>query len=148
MIYLDTSLIVKCYVAEPGSARVLSWLEGRRGLACCQHGRVEFFAAVMRHVRERRLKIAQATRIFAQLAADENDGLWQWLPITESLIQRTCDGLAQVSPKTPLRAADALHLACAAEHGGDTVYTHDAHMLVAARLFGLAGVDLLADPPR
>jgi predicted nucleic acid-binding protein len=36
-----------------------------------------------------------------------------------------------------LRAADALHLTCAQEHGVPEIYTNDRHMVAAARHFRL-----------
>ncbi|MCA1586918.1 MAG: PIN domain-containing protein [Acidobacteria bacterium] len=44
-----------------------------------------------------------------------------------------------------LRAGDALHLACAKEHGFQEVYTNDRHMLKAARHFHLTGVNVLGE---
>ncbi len=44
---------------------------------------------------------------------------------------------------TFLRAADALRLACAADHGHHEVYSHDRHFLAAAPHFGLRGIDIL-----
>ena len=44
-----------------------------------------------------------------------------------------------------LYLADALHLACAEEHGFKEVYTNDRHMLQAARHFHVTGVDVLSD---
>jgi len=44
-----------------------------------------------------------------------------------------------------LRAADALHLTCAREHGLHEIYTNDRHMSVAARYFRLR---VRSVPPR
>ena len=43
---------------------------------------------------------------------------------------------------TFLRAADALHLTCAAEEGFTTIHTRDRHMIAAAPAFGLQTVTL------
>ena len=38
----------------------------------------------------------------------------------------------ELSPKVPLRSADAIHLVSAHQHGLDAVYTNDARVLAAA----------------
>ena len=143
MIYLDTSYIVKCYVSEPGSDRILAWLEGQHGLVCSWQGRVELFSALHRHVQGGRLTAAQVRKVTRQLEADEAHGIWTWLAVTPALVRKTCHTLAGLDRKTCLRAADALHLATAADAGCEALYSHDRHLLDAAPVFGIKAHDIL-----
>lgn len=145
MIYLDTSYIVKCYVREPGTEAILAWLEGQDGLSCAWHGRIEFFAAVQRHVREKRLHATDAQRVLRHLKSDERRNVWNWIPLSPELMRQTCLQIEHLEPDVHLRSADALHLACAAANGFQTVYSHDRHLLAAAPHFGLEGADILAE---
>jgi hypothetical protein len=52
-----------------------------------------------------------------QFLAEHHDGHIDLLPLTESVIARLESTLATAPPDLFLRAADAMHLACAAEHG-------------------------------
>lgn len=54
--------------------------------------------------------------------------------------------LSTAPATTNIRAADALHLACAAEHGFSEVYSNDRHFLLAAPLFGLEGMNVIPNP--
>jgi len=143
MIYLDTSYIVKCYVSEPGSDRILAWLAGRRGLVCSWHGRLEFHSAIHRHFQGGRLAAVQVRRVIRQLENDEADGVWTWLAVTPALVRQACTVMAGLDRTTCLRAADALHLATAADAGCEGLYSHDGHLLDAARLFGVTAHDIL-----
>lgn len=144
MIYLDTSYIVKCYIHEPGSKDVLTWLTGKTGLSCCAHGRIELFAAIKRHLREGRLSGAEARRTFGRLESDEAAGYWNWIPFTPPLVRETCNRIARLPGSVYIRSADAMHLACAAESGFREVYSHDRHLLAAASYFGIKAIDVIA----
>jgi predicted nucleic acid-binding protein len=50
--------------------------------------------------------------------------------------------ISKLPPTTFLRAADALHLTCAAEAGYTAIHTSDRHMIAAAPAFGLMAVTL------
>jgi predicted nucleic acid-binding protein len=143
MIYLDTSYIVKCYLREPGTDAILAWLQGKSGLTCCLHGRLELFAAVKRHVREGRLSDKSALASLRLLERDERAGIWHWIPVSEGLIHEACRRIASLRPSPFVRAADALHLTCATVNGFANVYSHDRHLLAAAEHFGLEGLDIL-----
>ena len=60
------------------------------------------------------------------------------------LVRAACRRVRTVSGGEFVRAADALHLTCAADNGFDAVYSHDQPMLDAADCFGLEGRDILA----
>ena len=144
MIYFDTSYIVKCYLNETGSTEVRALAEAKEGLSFCLHGRAEFWAAVKRNVREKRITAAEAAATFERFEADESAGVWRWFSIERPLVDRTCQRVASAADTVFLRAADALHLACAEKQGFTEIYTHDRHVLAAASIFGLAGKDIIA----
>jgi uncharacterized protein len=143
MIYLDTSYIAKCYLHEPGTDIVLGWLQGKSGLSCCLHGRLELLSAFKRHVREGRLTEKLFRASLRLLEKDEKAGIWDWIPASAELIHEACKQVASLRSNIPVRAADALHLVCAAENGFTSIYSHDRHMLAAAEYFGLEGKDIL-----
>lgn len=143
MIYFDSSYIIKCYVAEPGSAQVLNLAQSHPGRASALHGRIEFWSGVKRHVREGHLSIDQADAVWRQFVLDEAAGLWLFLPIARPLIEASCTRLAALPVGTVCRAADAIHLTCAKEEGFSEIYSNDRHLLAAAPYFGLAARNVI-----
>ncbi|MDP9291227.1 MAG: type II toxin-antitoxin system VapC family toxin [Verrucomicrobiota bacterium] len=143
MIYLDTSYIVKCYVREPGTSEVLQLVREQSGRATCIHGRVEFWSAIHRHVREGNLTGDEAGAVWRQFERDERGKLWDWLSLDHAVVQRSCRVLERPAPSLFLRCADALHLACAAENGFAEIFSNDSHLLAAAESFGLVGRNVI-----
>jgi predicted nucleic acid-binding protein len=146
MIYLDTSYLVRLYVRQPGSDEVETWLIGKQNWVCCQHGRLETISAFKRQQREGHIDARGVRAALRQMENDEASGLLQWLPITNALIARACRQMAELPPTVFLRAADALHLSCAAEARLREIYSHDRHLLAAASQFKLKGIDILKTP--
>jgi predicted nucleic acid-binding protein len=60
--------------------------------------------------------------------------------VTSDLLEKARNAVPDLPTTVFLRSGDALHLACAEEHGFQEVYTNDSHMLKAARHFHLTGI--------
>jgi hypothetical protein len=109
-MYVDTSALVKRYVAEVGSA----WV--RRALArpvyqvmyTATLTQAEVISALQRLVREGHLDQAQAQRL-TQRVTRHFTRPYQVLRITRTIVTQACAALE----RHPLRAYDAVHLACA-----------------------------------
>jgi predicted nucleic acid-binding protein len=143
VIYFDAAYIAKCYLNEPGAERVRELARAADGLASCEIARVEFASILKRHVREGHLKRREARATREEFEQDERDGVWQWFGVTSALLERARQALSGLPGSVFVRSIDALHLACAEDHGFRQIYTSDRHMLLAARHFRLIGVDVL-----
>jgi hypothetical protein len=107
---------------------------------------VEFVAVGHRKVREMAADLAQARSVFDQLEQDTEGGGIVWLPMTREVYGRVESFFLNDPGSVFLRASDALHLACAAEHGYKEVYSNDRHLLAAAPCFGLDGINVIGKP--
>jgi predicted nucleic acid-binding protein len=143
VIYFDAAYIAKCYVNEPGADRVRQVAYGADGLGSCELARLEFASIVKRHLREHHVTRREATAILKDFEQDGQDGVWHWFGVTSALIEKARDAVFQIPGHVFVRAVDALHLACAQEHGFEDVYTNDRHMLQAAKYFQVTGVNVL-----
>ncbi len=145
MIYFDAAYIAKCYLNEPGADRVREVAYGADGLASCELARLEFASILRRHVREHHVTRRGMTAILKDFDQDEQDGVWHWLGVSSELLEKTRTAVLRIPGTLFLRSGDALHLACAEEHGFQEVYTNDRHMLNAARYFHLIGVNVVGE---
>ena len=143
MIYFDAAYVAKCYLNEPGADRVREVAYGADGLASCELSRLEFASILRRHVRERHVTRGEMRAILKDFEEDEQNGVWQWLGVTSELVEKARTAVLEIRSTVFLRSGDALHLACAEDHGFQEVYTNDRHMLKAARHFHLKGVNVL-----
>jgi len=142
VIYLDAAYIGKCYLNEPGAEEVQDLARRADGLTSCEIARLEFCSLVHRHLREGNITPSEARQVWKEFEQDEADGVWRWLPLTSPLIRQICGRVKTLPRDAFLRALDALHLESARENGYREVYTNDRHMLRAAPLFGIEGVDV------
>src|SRR5262249_34429096 len=96
------------------------------------------------HLRERHITRREATDLLKEFEQDEKDGVWHWFGVTSSLVEVARDTVLRVPSRVFVRTGDALHLACAREHGLKNVYTNDIHLLRAAKYFQVAAVNVIA----
>lgn len=120
--YLDTSAAVKLVIAEPESAALRTWLNGRE-LVASDLVRVELLRAVRHHSPSCRLQ-ARAVLEAVNLVR-----------ITPSV----CDLAAELDPVV-LRSLDAIHCATAISLGQDLegVVAYDERLTQACRALGLS----------
>ena len=137
MSYFDSAYIAKFYLDEPESEAVRRLAESLGQVRCAQIGQVEVAAVFHRKFREGAFDAGAFREVTAQFDDDCGQGLWTWLPLTSALVQRAAVAFTYLPRPVFLRAADALHLTCAQEHGVREIYTNDRHMSSAARHFRL-----------
>ncbi|HEX5069908.1 MAG TPA: type II toxin-antitoxin system VapC family toxin [Vicinamibacterales bacterium] len=145
MIYFDAAYIAKCYLNEPGADRVREVAYGADGLASCELARLEFASILKRHARERHVTRREMAAILSEFEEDEQNGVWHWFGVTSALLDNARKAVLQIPGTVLVRSGDALHLACAAAHGFDKVYTNDQRMLHAAPYFRVTGVNVIRD---
>jgi predicted nucleic acid-binding protein len=142
VVYFDTSYLVRLYLQDQGAEAVRT-LAAKSDIACCLHGRIECIAAFHRACRERGLAHSDYLTLLDQFDDDDNAGGFSWLPFELALTARAEKVYRAASSRLFLRAADALHLACAIENGFREIYSHDRRMLSAAPYFGLKGKNII-----
>ena len=143
MIYFDTAYLAKCYLNEHGSEEVRKLAGDASSVASCAFGRLELSATIHRNLREGKITRHQSQIIFDQFDLDEFNHIWTWLPVSPELLAGATAKFRVMKPSTYLRAADALHLACAVEHGFKAIYSNDRHLLAAATTFQIKGINVV-----
>jgi predicted nucleic acid-binding protein len=142
VVYFDTSYLVRLYLLDQGAEAVRA-LAAESDIACCLHGRIECIAALHRACRERGLTRADYIILLDQFNEDDRAGGFSWLPLGLGLTFRAEKVYRAAPPRLFLRAADALHLACAVENAFKEIYSHDQRLLSAAPHFGLKGKNII-----
>jgi len=145
VIYFDTNYILKCYLDEPGSEDVRAIFEQNAGqVASSRLGRLEFHAVLRWKLLEGQLSAGDVDAIRSQADADEEAGLWTWLPWDIALLDNLALKLRAMDYGGVLRSLDAIHLECALGGGINEIFSHDAQLKAAAPLFGLVATDVIA----
>jgi len=140
-IYLDSSALVKIYVAEAETDALEKALEGRRDLVISDLVITELVSALARRKREGVLDTRAVNGLHRTLLADIQAGDYRTLDLVPA-VHREAERLVILLDQVALRAADALHLALAVSAGCATVVTFDRRMIEAAPYLGVTPVPI------
>ncbi len=136
-LYCDASALAKLFVPEGESAELNALVVGRDDVLVSDLGMTEVVSALARRAREGALEAATATLIHRRLLAVAAQGAFRRIELLPAT-HREAERLLLGSARTPLRAADALHLAMALGAGAGTVLTFDRALANAASEQSLA----------
>jgi predicted nucleic acid-binding protein len=135
-VFLDTSAFAKRYVAEQGSDKVMAFCQQADSLVVSVICLTELISTLSRLVREKKLGKVDYRKLKDAAIADMAD---------VDICQITPNVLAAVVSlleSHPLRAMDALQVACALAVDPDVFISADRRQLSAARKAGLKVVDV------
>lgn len=134
-VYVDSSALVKVFVPEAASSDVQAALRGREDLFVSDLVITEVISSVARRAREGAVAQGKLESLAHTLLDAVSEHIFRKLDLTEE-VHREAERLILALP-FPMRAADALHLALAAESGCRTVLTFDARLSRASSFVGL-----------
>jgi len=129
--FFDASTFAKRYVEENGSQLVDDICQEASELSLSVLCVPEIISALNRRIREKRLSREDYIAVKQSLSDDVRDAVI--INLTPEVIA-TSTSLLEASP---LRAMDALHIACALESGADLFVSSDKKQITAARKAGL-----------
>jgi predicted nucleic acid-binding protein len=135
--------LVRLYLEDSGFEQVRS-LAASNLIASCIIGRAETAAALHRRYRKGIHTKSQHDAFQSEFRREFITGAFHWLPLSLLVLDRVQQVFSGLDPTCFLRAADAIHLACAAENGFAEIYSNDRHLLSAAQHFGLRGVNIIS----
>ena len=136
-LYCDSSALLKLYLSEAGSDELNRIVEGRVDLLVPDLAVSEIVSALARRLRQGALTPEAARRIQHAILGGIDSGVFQNVELTRD-VHRRAEHFLLTLRETPLRAADALHLALATVARAASIASFDIRLTAAARAVGLA----------
>jgi len=129
--FFDASAFAKRYVEENGSQLVDDICQETSELSLSVICVPEIISALNRRIREKRLSRRDYATIKQRISDDVRDAVI--INLTPEVIATSTTLLED----SPLRAMDALHVACALEWGAELFVSSDKQQITAAKKAGL-----------
>jgi predicted nucleic acid-binding protein len=129
--FFDSSAFAKRYVEEPGSQVVDSLCQEATEVALSVLCVPEIISALNRRAREGLLTDREYTEVKQSLSQDIRDA------VIVNLVPQVVSTCTKILEASPVRAADALQIACALEWETEMFVSGDKRQISAARKAGL-----------
>ena len=139
-MYLDTSVLVKRYVAEPDSDHVDEVVVGFT-LVSSELALGEIWSALLAKERNNVLSAEAREIAWKAFLDDIDEGVLRLISLDGVMIREANEIMLRVHPHVPLRTLDAIHLATFGSVITGPLFTKDKRMLAAAKLLGWATVE-------
>jgi predicted nucleic acid-binding protein len=134
--YLDTSALIKLYVAEPFSDEVEQFLGGIDQPTVSSLTVLEWHCAMLRRHRAGHFPKRYLTAARKEFARHRAEGYFRLCALNDTLFTQAMGLLDETNP-IPLRSLDAMHLAAARSLGKPAFATADKVLADAAKKIGL-----------
>ena len=134
-MYLDTSVLVKRYVAEPDSDQVDEVVVGFT-LVTSELALGEMWSALLAKERAKVLSAKARASAWAAFLDDVDEGVLRLVPLDGVMIREANEIMLRVHPQVPLRTLDAIHLATYGSVITGPLFSKDKRMNAAAKLLG------------
>jgi len=129
--------LLRLYLPELGSDEFNAVVEGRDDVLVSDLAVTEIISALARRLRQGSLTREAARRLQHAILGRLDEGVYHRVELTRD-VHRRAEHVLLSLPKTPLRAADALHLALAASARAASLASFDERLAAAARAVSLA----------
>jgi predicted nucleic acid-binding protein len=131
-MYLDTSILVKLYIAEPDSIACSNRVSGAP-LASSELAYTEFWSALLAKEKANQISSAVRQRAWETFLADIRETVLTLFPLNFVTLSDATEIMLEVHPHVSLRTLDAVHLATYRAVDAGPLYTGDKRMQAAAR---------------
>lgn len=136
-MYLDSSVLVKLFVAEPDSLFYARIAHRHAAVWASQLALTECWSALCRKRQQGRLDDDTRREAWTRLEARIQDRTLHLQPVTEPILRLANRMIAQCPPGVALRTLDAIHLATCEYRAAFPLQTADRVMRAAAETLNI-----------
>lgn len=131
-MYLDSSIVVKLFVSEPGSLFYAQQVHGQSAVWSSELALTESWSAFCRKHCEGHLDGETVRESWARLEGCVQDGAVRLQPVTIPILRLANRMIEQCQRQVAIRTLDAIHLASCEFRGASPLQTTDRVMRAAA----------------